>query len=115
MSEKPNPPLPPVLPSRSWSAVCPGLTCLCFFALTAHLLGAYGLLHWRIIGDNYAALNRPLKSSLFSLLARLEVYHVTALLTFGFGVWTFFGQPGWIRWVCLPLMGVSLVMFMVVM
>ena len=96
----------------AWPA---GVACVCFFALTALLLQAYGLLHWKILDHNYSSLQDPLKSDLFHLLGYLEVYHLTALLSVGFGIWAFWGQPRWMRWVCLPFSLLSLLMFIIVM
>ena len=95
-----------------WAA---GLACVLFFAVTVLLLDAYSLLHWQIIRDHYSSLEDPLKSNLFRLLSRLEVYHLTALLSVVFGVWTFGGRPRWMRWVCLPFSLLSLLMFIVIM
>jgi hypothetical protein len=92
-----------------------GLACLFFFAITALLLNAYSLLHWKIIRDNYTSLEDPLKGDLFRLLGYLEVYHLTALLAVAFGIWTFRGQPRWMRWACLPFSILSLLMFIIVM
>lgn len=88
---------------------------MCFCGLTAYFLKVYGLLHWRIIHDHYPALEGSLKTDLFRLLGRLEVYHLTALLAVAFGIWAFWGQPRWVRWVCLPLVAFSLLMFVIVM
>lgn len=96
----------------AWPA---GAACVCFFALTALLLHAYGLLHWKILSHNYSSLQDPLKNDLFRLLGYLEVYHLTALLSVGFGIWAFWGQPRWIRWICLPFSLLSLLMFIIVM
>ena len=96
----------------AWPA---GLVCICFFALTVLLLQAYGLLHWKILSHNYSFLQDPLKTDLLHLLGYLEVYHVTAILSVGFGIWAFWGQPRWMRWVCLPFIFLSLVMFIIVM
>jgi hypothetical protein len=96
----------------AWSA---GVACVSFCALTALLLRAYGLLHWRIINDNYASLQDPLKAELFQLLGYLGAYHLTALLSVGFGIWAFFGEPRWLRWGCLPFSVLSGLMFIVVM
>lgn len=96
----------------AWPA---GAACVSFFALTFLLLRAYGLLHWKIISHNYSTLQDPLKTDLFRLLGYLEIYHVAALLSVGFGIWTFWGQPRWMRWVCLPFSLLSLVMFIIVM
>lgn len=96
----------------AWPA---GVACVCFCGLSVLLLQAYGLLHWRIIHDNYSSLQGALKTNLFRLLGFLEVYHLTALLSVIFGVWAFWGQPRWMRWVCLPLIILSLLMFIIVM
>ena len=73
-----------------------------FCALTAFLLQAYGLLHWRIISDNYATLQDPLKADLSRLLGYLAVYQLTGLLAAAFAAWTFRTHPRWVRWACLP-------------
>jgi hypothetical protein len=91
------------------------VACVCFFALTVLLLQAYGLLHWKILSHNYSSLQDPLKTDLFRLLSYLEIYHVTAMLSVGFGIWAFWGQPRWMRWVCLPFSLLSLLMFIIVM
>jgi hypothetical protein len=95
----------------AWPAA---LACLCFCGVSILLLKAYGLLHWRIIHDHYSSLEGSLKTNLFRLLGFLEVYHLTALLAVAFGVWTFAGRPRWMRWVCLPLIILSLLMFIIV-
>ena len=100
--------------ARVRSAWAAGAACICFFGLTAFLVQAYGLLHWEIIGHNYSSLQDPLKRNLLRLLSYLEIYHLTALLSVGFGIWTFWGQPRWMRWVCLPFSLLSLLMFVVV-
>lgn len=86
-----------------------------FCALTAFLLQAYGLLHWKIIRDNYATLHDPLKTDLFRLLGYLAVYQLTGLLAAGFAAWTFRAHPRWVRWACLPLGLVSLGMAFMLM
>jgi len=91
-----------VCSGRIRSAWPAGAACICFFALTALLLQAYSLLHWKILSHNYSSLQDPLKAELFRLLGYLEVYHLTALLSVGFGIWAFWGQPHWMRRVCLP-------------
>ncbi len=88
---------------------------MCFFALTLLLLRAYSLLHWKIIRDHYSSLHDPLKADLFHLLGYLEVYHLTALLSVGFGIGAFWGEPRWMRWLCLPFIILSLLMFMIIM
>ena len=65
--------------------------------------------------DNYRFLENPLKADLFRLLSQLEIYHLTALLAVGFSVWAFRGEPRWMRWACMPLAFLSLLMFMSLM
>lgn len=91
------------------------IACACFFGLTVLLLQAYSLLHWRILFHNRELFEQAIRADLFRLLSFLEVYHATALLAVLFGVWTFRGQPKWLRWVCLPLIILSLLMFIIVM
>jgi hypothetical protein len=91
------------------------IACACFFGLTVLLLQAYALLHWKILFHNRELLEKAVRTDLFRLLTFLEVYHATALLAVLFGVWTFRGQPKWLRWVCLPLIILSLLMFIIVM
>src|SRR5690348_17008628 len=86
--------------ASAWPA---GAACIGFFAVSVLLFRAYGLLHWDIISRNRNSLPEPVKSDLFRLLSRLEVYHLTALFSLGFGVWAFRGEPYWLRWACLPL------------
>jgi hypothetical protein len=91
--------------ATGWTAA---LASLCFFGLSVFLLRAYGLLHWGIIRQHYRALEEPLKGKLFSLLGMLEIYHVTALLSVGFGVRTFWTQPRWVRLALFPVSLASL-------
>jgi len=103
----------PVEQRRSaWPA---GVACVCFCGLSVELLRAYGLLHWGIIHDNYSSLDGAMKTNLFRLLSFLGFYHETALLSVIFGIWAFWGQPRWMKWVCLPLIIFSLIMFLIVM
>ena len=83
--------------------------------MTFLLLGAYGRLHWKVLFQHDYPLQDPVRTQLLQVLGYLEVYHLTALLSVGFGVWAFWGQPRWIRWVCLPVGLLSLFMFIVVM
>lgn len=103
-----------VCSGRIFSAWPAGAACVCFFAVTVLLLKAYGLLHWKILIHHYSSLQDPLKTDLFRLLGYLEVYRLTALLSVGFGIWAFWGQPRWMRWVCLPIGLMSLLMLFVV-
>jgi hypothetical protein len=84
----------------SRSAIPAAIACLSLLAVSVVLLEAYSLLHWRILRDNYPVLHDPLKKDLFRLLGMLEIYHLTALLSAGFGVATFWGRPEWLRWIC---------------
>lgn len=105
----------PSTPAPLCSAWPSGLACLCFSGLTILLLQTYGHLHWKVIHHNYALLQDPIKGDLFRLLGYLEVYHLTGLLSLGFGVWTFRGSPRWMRWVCLPFGLLSLGLSLIVM
>jgi hypothetical protein len=91
-------------PGQKGEAFTPGIACICFFAVTLILFYAYGHLHWGLLREHYAALEKPVKEKLFRLLGFLEVYHATALLALCFGLRTFWTRPLWIRWVCLPVM-----------
>lgn len=91
-----------------WNRLC------LLFVVTVVLLKAYGLLHWKILRDNYSSLG-GMKSNLFRLLTCLEVYRFTALASVIFGIWAFQGEPRWVRWVCLPICILSLLMFFVSM
>jgi len=62
-----------------------GVACICFFLVAVLLFRAYGLLHWEIISHNYSSLRDPLKTDLLRLLNQLEIYHLTALFSIGFG------------------------------
>ena len=96
----------------AWPA---GVACVCFGGLSVFLLRAYGLLHWKIINHNLSTLDGALRTDLFRLLGFLEIYHLTALVSVIFGIWAFRGEPGWIRWVCLPVIALSVLIFFVVM
>ena len=93
---------------HSRSAWTPGIACACFFALSWWLMRAYSFLHWEILRDHSASLQAPVRVQLFRLLGYLAIYHLTALLCTGFGIWTFRGHPRWIRWACLPFSLLSL-------
>ena len=93
---------------NSWSAVPTGIACAGFFALSCWLFSAYSFLHWEILRNQFSTLQVPVRAKLFRLLGYLAIYHLTSLSCAGFGIWTFWGQPRWIRWVCLPFSLVSL-------
>ncbi|MEO6036368.1 MAG: hypothetical protein ABIQ35_14030 [Verrucomicrobiota bacterium] len=88
--------------SRTTSAWPAAAACICFFVVTLELFNTYGLLHWKIIRDHYSSLGE-MKPNLFRLLTHLEIYRATALASVVFGVWAFFGEPRWVRFLCLPI------------
>ena len=98
--------------STGWTA---SLSSVSFFLLSVWLLKAYGLLHWEIIHERYSSLEEPFKRDLFHLLDFLEVYHFTALLAVIFGLRTFWTNPPWLRWVCLPMILASLIILVSIM
>jgi hypothetical protein len=66
----------------AWPAA---VACVSFCSVTIILLQAYGILHWKIIHDNFPGLREPMRAGLFHLLGFLEVYHLTAALAVAFG------------------------------
>src|SRR4051812_8155069 len=95
------------------SAFAAGAACLALFVVSVLLLQAYSLLHFDIISRNRTALHEPLKGELFKLLNRLEIYRLSALFSFGFDLWAFWGLPCWVRWACLPVIVISMFMMFV--
>jgi hypothetical protein len=84
----------------AWSAA---LACWGFFMISVVLVRAYSMLHWDIIRDHRSALDEVLKADLLRVLSHLEIYRLTAILSVVFGIWSFGGEPRWIRWLCLPV------------
>ena len=104
-------------PARQRGSAWPaGLACIALWGVTVLSFRAYSLLHWRIIHSLYGSLSESQKTDIFHLLGSIgQIYHLSALLSVIFGIWTFWSRPRWIRWVCSPLIVLSIIVFTIVM
>lgn len=69
------------------NAFFPTYNAVLFLAFGFVLLNYYGMVHWEIIGNNYAQLDGELKDSLFSLMAKLSAYRLCGIVALIFSIW----------------------------
>ena len=91
------------------------VSCIIFFLITYLLLNNYSFLHWNVISWNYGNLTPKLKTSLFQLLGKSNIFRLTGLLPVIFMLWSFKGEPRKAAWVCVPFGTVSGLMALVIM
>ena len=97
------------------NAFFPTYNSVLFLAFGLVLLNYYGMVHWEIIGKNFEQLDGELKSSLFSLMAKLGAYRVCGIVALFFSIWGCFCKPRWVIVLNILLMVVSCLMIVVSM